>query len=334
MVWLALALSATVFDLSGQLEPATRAGVYVFGASVPFHSYTYADSRGRFRFKRLQAGTYTLAIHVRGEGEARRTVEIGPSTANPRHRVELTLPLKELKFVSMAWRRNTVQVKQLAVTDHARREFASGLHDLEKHRTDSAISHLNRAVELSPEFALAWNTLGTLYFQTHNFARAEECFRQSLAEDPSLFEPLVNLGGVLVTIHKLDEALDINLKAVLTRSGDALANSQLGMTYFELGRYDLAEKYFVYARGIDAAHFSHPQLFLAEIHARLGKWEETAADLEDFLSHHPDWKAAEKMRRAIRDLRAGKGPELSRPPTTMAPVTPSPAPQTVSDTHK
>jgi len=76
---------------------------------------------------------------------------------------------------------------------------------------------------------MSWETIA---YQTRKFDRAEECFRQALDLNPAAFEPLVNLGGVLVTMHKLDEAADYNLRAVLARPNDALANSQLGQTYF------------------------------------------------------------------------------------------------------
>ena len=74
-----------------------------------------------------------------------------------------------------------------------------------------------------------------------------------------MYEPLVNLGGVLINMRKFDEALELNVHAVLVRPGDALANSQLGMTYFEVGNFDTAIKYLERARKIDPAHFSHPQ---------------------------------------------------------------------------
>ena len=129
----------------------------------------------------------------------------------------------------------------------------------------------------------------------------EECFREALAQDPEVYEALVNLGGVLVTRHKLNEAWDYNLHAVLLRPNDALANSQLGMTYFELGKPDLAEKYFRKAVEIDPAHFSHPQLFLAEIHLQREDRSAAVADLESFLTHHPDWPQAAVMRGKIAE---------------------------------
>jgi len=53
----------------------------------------------------------------------------------------------------------------------------------------------------------------------------------------------------------------------------------------------------------DAAHFSHPQLTLAEIYLRRGQKREAASVLEDFLQHHPDYPQAAAVRRNIVELR-------------------------------
>ena len=103
---------------------------------------------------------------------------------------------------------------------------------------------------------------------------------------------------------KAEEALRFNLYAVLSRPNDALANAQLGMTYFAVGSLDLAEKYLVVARKLDPGHFSHPQLTLAEVYLRRKQYAQAAGELEDFLRRHPDWAGAAKMRDAIAGLRA------------------------------
>jgi tetratricopeptide (TPR) repeat protein len=200
-------------------------------------------------------------------------------------------------------RRNTGSTKQLAIPDAAMHEYEEAVKCLERHDKDAALKHFEHAVELAPQFADAWNNLGTLAYQSQQYDRAEKCFRAALAQDPRAYEPLVNLGGVLINNQKLEEALVYNQDAVLQRPNDALANSQLGLTYFETGNYDLAVKYLEIARRIDPAHFSHPQLVLAEIHLRRGETREAADALEDFLRHHPDFPTAQKMREAIGTLR-------------------------------
>jgi uncharacterized protein HemY len=57
------------------------------------------------------------------------------------------------------------------------------------------------------------------------------------------------------------------------------------------------------ARAIDPAHFSHPQLLLAEIYSRRGEKTAAADALEEFLRYHPDWPQAVRMRQNIAELR-------------------------------
>ena len=293
------------FELLGQVSPAGRASITLFGATSPFQAQTLSDEGGRFQFKRLLAGTYTLSVFLPLKGEARKTIEVGRGTADGHGRVRLDLRLKESDFEygDSVRRQHAVRAGDLTIPDSARREYEAAAKDLGKHDSASAAQHLQRAVDLAPQFMEAWNELGTIYYQTQQFPKAEECFREALRQDPQAFEPLVNLGGVLVTEHKLDEAWRYNGFAVLARPDDALANSQMGLTYFEMGSYDLAVQRLERARKLDPAHFSHPQLVLAEIHLRRGEKAAAAEALEDFLAHHPDWPQAARVREEIAELR-------------------------------
>jgi len=275
----------------------------LYGATEPFTASTLIDDQGRFSFRKLAAASYTLAIFVPGRGEARQTVEVGPSLADSRRRVQVSVALKDSDFDPTAdRRRHAVPARELAIPERALRDYGEAQRDLEKRDAAAAEKHLEHAVELAPQFAGAWNTLGTIAYQSRRFPAAEQRFREALRQDPSAYEPLVNLGGVLVTMHKFDEALEVNALAALTRPNDALAASQLGMTYFELGQFDSAIKHLERARQIDPAHFSHPQLFLAEIRLRRGEKQAAAEVLENFLGYHPDYPYAAKMREKITEL--------------------------------
>jgi Tfp pilus assembly protein PilF len=301
---LASLASAQVYELSGRITPAGRGSVTLYGATNPFTASALTDDEGRFNFRKLDAATYTLSVFLPGRGEARQTIQIGPSVADSRGRIQISIALKDSDFDPAADRRRHVTtLKQLAIPERARREYEDAQHDLEKHDVESAEKRLEHAVELAPGFAGAWNNLGTIAYQTRRFPLAEQRFREALKQDPSAYEPLVNLGGVLVTQHKLDEALEVNVHCTLIRPTDALAESQLGMTYFELGQFDHAVKHLERARTLDPTHFSHPQLFLAEIHMRRGDKRAAADVLEEFIQHHPDYPQAAKVRESIVELR-------------------------------
>jgi tetratricopeptide (TPR) repeat protein len=294
-----------LYDLAGRISPGERAAIALYGAVSPFEATTLSDSNGRFHFRKLRAGAYIVGVYQPRLGEARQSAEVGPGTADSRRRVFLVLHFKEtdFEFTDSVRRRHAVSTSQLAIPPKALHEYAEAQKDLGKHDAGSAEKHLEESVKLAPQFASAWNNLGTIAYQTARYPRAEQCFREALAQDPAAYEPLVNLGGVLLNLNKLDEALVRNQRAVLTRPNEPLANSQLGMTYFAAGDLDLAVKYLEIARHLDAAHFSHPQLTLAEIHLRRGDNAAAATDLEDFLSHHPDYPTAARIRETIEKLR-------------------------------
>ena len=296
----ALAAGASpMYEIRGHFTPEARAAAVLAAVGGPFVAEVVSDETGHFVFSKISTGTYTITIDIPGQGEAHATVEVGPGTADSEGRVALTLRFQASDFEPESARRSTISVPELAIPEKALREFAQARSDLAKPDAEAARVHLERAVELAPRFTAAWNELGTLAYKQRHLERAEECFRAALAAEPDAFEPLVNLGGVLIQLGRYDEAIDRNVHAVLARPNDALANSQLGLTYFYLGRYDVARKHLEAARRLDPSHFSQPQLFLAEIDLREGHKRAAADDLQDFLDHHPDYPQAAKVREKI-----------------------------------
>ena len=307
------------YELRGRLIPATHASVWLHGATAPFEDSTLADQDGHFRFRDVLAGTYTLGAFVPGRGEVRRTIEVGPSQADTRKRIELTVELRDGDFESRdSLRRGAmVSVKELAIPESAHREYDEAEKRLARRDVEGAVSHFERAVDLAPQFSEAWNHLGTIAYQARDFTRAESCFRKALDADPAAFQPLVNLGGVSINLRKFHEALQYNLYAALTRPNDALANSQLGMSYFYLGELDLAWKYLAAAKRIDPAHFSRPQLILAEIALRRQDRAAAAGELAEFLQYHPDSPEAGQIKEKLAQVRAQSDPAQSFAATGM-----------------
>jgi tetratricopeptide (TPR) repeat protein len=293
------------FELRGRLLPATRASVWLHGATAPFEDSTLAGEDGHFRFRSLPAGAYTLGAFVPTRGEMRRTIEIGPSQADARQRIEVTVEMRDAEFESRDSLRRTalVSAKELAIPERARREYEEAEKRLAHHDAEGAVAHLKRAVEIAPQLSEAWNHLGTIAYQARDYSRAENCFRQALDASPDSFQPLVNLGGVSLNLRRFEEALRYNLYAALSRPNDALANSQLGMNYFYLGKLDLAQKYLTAATRLDPAHFSHPQLMLAEIALRRHDREEAARQMQEFLRYHPDSPEAGGIKEKLTQLR-------------------------------
>jgi Tfp pilus assembly protein PilF len=299
------------YRLRGVLQPAAKAVITLDGYSTTFTGSVLAAPNGEFEFKDLRAGTYTLILGVPNRGEIRRTIEIGPSTADAKNCVPLSLVIDDSLFGREAARREgTVSMRELAIPEKARKAYQESQRQLARRNQQKAIESLEKAVRIAPGFSGAWNNLGTLFYKSAQYEKAEEAFRAALTASPGSFEPLVNLGGVLLTLNRPSEAYTFNLYSVLSRPEDALANSQMGMNYFALGRMELARKYLHEARRIDPGHFSRPQLLLAEICLRRGDKQGAARELEEYLRYHPDVPNRAKVEATIRKLKSEVGEML------------------------
>lgn len=262
---------------------------------------------GKFKFKKLEPGSYVIVIYVPRIGEFRQTYSVGPSTADSKGRVKLLIPVMPSRATRLYQPKDrfTVDIKKLNIPEKARKEFEEARKKLSKGEKEEGLKHLRRAVEISPGFSAAWNNLGTVAYGDKDYEKAEEHFRESLKHDPTAFEPLVNLGGVLLNLKRYEDALKFNMEAVLMRPKDALANSQLGMNYHFLNDLDRAVQYLSEARRLDPGHYSNPQLALSEIFLKRRQPRAAAAELENFLKHHPDSPERAQIRSAIDKLRGG-----------------------------
>lgn len=303
--WLA-AGGEPLYELRGRVLPEARATLALQGVNHPYAKSALSDSKGRFRFRNLKPGSYSLLAGIPGRGESRLTVQVGKGVASSDGRVEVAIEVKNSGATARAAleRRAQVSAGELSVPESAWRAYAAALRELEDADAAGAVAQLERAVRAAPQFAAAWNLLGTLAYQTRRYADAEKYFRRALAAEPTAFEPLLNLGGVLLTLGRPREALELNREAAERRPDDALAQSQLGVSWFALGRLDEALAHLQEAKRLDPGHFSKPQLVLAEIHLRRKDAAAALAEVEDFLKRHPDAPEAAKLRALADKLKA------------------------------
>src|SRR6478672_6361190 len=133
-------LAADSYDLTARVVPPDRASVSIYRVASPFTASTLTEEDGRFSFKKLEPGAYTVAVFIPARGEARQTIEVGPGTADDRHRVAIKLDLKDSDFVfrDVMRRRHAVGVKQLAIPEKATREYEDAQKDLAKHDVEAA----------------------------------------------------------------------------------------------------------------------------------------------------------------------------------------------------
>ena len=311
--WLILLLGAAAsakegaFKLRGQILPPLRTLVFLTSHDGSFADRAISNYKGRFKFKKLKPGTYAITLFHPYWGETRRTIEVTGSFADEQGRIDVSVPFRrsEQGRKRMLRRRTLVSAKQLSISSKAWRELRKARRKLSKDDAEAAAAHLEKAVEISPQFMIAWNFLGTIAYREGQLGKAEEYFRKALGEGPEAYAPTVNLGGALLALGRYSEALPYNRTAAEMRPDDALANAQVGVNYFFLRKYQEAERPLLKAKSLDPSHFTNPQLVLAQAYEIQGRSEEAIAELREFLARHPDSAITGKVRLAIEELESG-----------------------------
>jgi|SRR5579863_551328 len=203
-----LTLRCFAYELTGRIEPPSVVPIYLHGATAPFESSTENGADGRFRFHKISAGAYTLAISTAVSRQLLQTIEVGPRTVDAKGRLQIVLRIDETRLESEGARTTsaTVSAAVLSIPDRAVREYNEAQRCLSRRESDRAAAHLSRAVQMAPQLSAAWNQLGVMAYQARRFSDAEANFRRALDADPEAFEPLVNLGGVLLNLNRPERA--------------------------------------------------------------------------------------------------------------------------------
>ena len=272
---------------------------FLRGVTSPFTTNTLIGPSGKFSFKKLSAAPYRLTIAVPNWGQMEQSIDIGPSFADSKNRIEM-----EFRFQPDYQTETTdvVSLSQLTIPRKAKNEYRDAIKELEKKETARAVRHLERAVSIAPHYSDAWNRLGTISFVSREYEKAEKYFRKALEHAPDSFSPVVNMGAALYALGRIEESLVYNKKAVSLDPRDPLANSQLGLSYLALKMYPEAEDHLLKCKSLDPAHFSHPQVTLAELYRQLGDSQGMLRELKEFIFYHPDDGKVPALRQIMKNL--------------------------------
>jgi tetratricopeptide (TPR) repeat protein len=253
------------------------------------------DSDGRFVLKNIPEGLYKLIVIAKDRDE-QRTIEVRAAFADSRGRVAVKVELQDTaERDRLKVGVGALGVSQKAIEELQRAHEARG--DIEKARR-----HLQKAIEISPNFDEALNNLGTIYYHDAQFAKAADLFQRALHANPNSFPAQVNLGGALISSGDYGRSLTENLKAVDMRPADSLAQSQLGQSYFYLKHYDDALVHLEIAKRIDPMSFTLPGFFVAEIYQARGENQKAMDEYRGFLRVHRGHPYKAMIERRIQRL--------------------------------
>jgi tetratricopeptide (TPR) repeat protein len=203
---------------------------------------------------------------------------------------------------------NTVSVAQYRIPEKARNEFQKAQEASTKLNFDDARKHVERALELCPNYADAL-TLRAVLNLASNTPAAVADLQKAIQCDGNYALAYTVLGSALNMQEKFDEAMQT------LQRGQSLAPDSW-QTYFEMARSYVGKQDYASAlRQLDRAQSlvpaEYPTLLLVRAQANMGlkQYQTAMQELQTFLQKDPNGPnsmAAEKMLRQTRELMARK----------------------------
>jgi tetratricopeptide (TPR) repeat protein len=120
---------------------------------------------------------------------------------------------------------------------------------------EEAIPYYTKALEIDPENAAGWNSLGLASYLVKDYAKGLMCFETALQINPDFAEAWGNKGNLLVKLERYPEAFDCYDAAIQKNPMHPVAIwGDKGRAYYAAGKYEEAITCFDQALALHQDH--------------------------------------------------------------------------------
>jgi len=283
-------LSVTVRDSGG--EPITAAGTVKL-----YRDTVLADegglSHGRAFFASLLFGNYTLVVDATGYKSAQRDVNVSVAM---RYEVDINLQREGTSSDPAA-----APAKPL-LTPKAKEALEKSLKALSENKLSEAEKHVAEALKLAPNHPDVLYVQGVLLLDQRNWAQAQSVLERASQMDPTNGHAFSALGMALADQGKYDQAIAPLQKSLQLDAGTWETYWVLGRVYYHRQQYDQALKTSQLALTESNGKAPQIELLVAQALTAVGKYDDAAQTLRDFLKHYGDRPEAPTARRWLDGL--------------------------------
>jgi tetratricopeptide (TPR) repeat protein len=260
------------------------------------------DRSGRFVFTGLAGQEYDLTVAVPGYLPAKEHVDL--QTAITAFVQIQLIPDKQSRAPDS---KPAVVTVDPNIADSARKEFEKARSTLEKpERIKETISHLQKAVSISPNFADAELLLGTVYMDAGQWEKAEASLREALKTRRDFAGALLALGEVYLHAEKYKEAEDTLNQALHLDDNSFRGHLALGRTYYAIG--DLPKAGPEVDRAIQLnPDFAEANLLAGNIRFKSRQADKALPFFEEYLRLQPRGRYSTETRELVLKIRKALG---------------------------
>ena len=283
-------ISLTVRDSSGEaINAPGTAKLYRDG--MPADQSGLARGRAFFIFRTM--GTYTVVVDATGYKSAQKDINV---VLAMKYQVDVNLERE-----AYANETSGVPGKPL-LAPKAKEALDKGLQALGVNKLAEAEKYVGEAVKLAPGHPDVLFVQGVLYLSQRNWAQAQTVLEKAAQMDPNNARIFSALGMALTDQGKYEEAIPPLEKSLLSDPGNWETHWALGKAYYYRQQYAQALKTSQLALTGSNGKAPQIELLVAQSLTAMGRYDDAAQTLRDFLKRYGDRPEATTARRWLDGL--------------------------------
>jgi|HubBroStandDraft_1064217.scaffolds.fasta_scaffold39556_2 thioredoxin-like negative regulator of GroEL len=287
-------ITVTVHDSSG--EPISTAAMVKLYRDGSIPSGQGETSRGEAIFVVNSLGEFTVIVKAAGYADAQKEVSI---IVAGREQVDVYL-----RRTSGAGNIEGVPGRPL-LAPKAKEALDKGLQALSADKMREAEKYVGEAMHLAPAHPDVLYVQGVLYLRQRKWAPAQATLNKATQIDPSHARAFAALGMAFCDQEKYDAAIEPLEKSLqLDSTGTWETRWTLAKAYYQQEKYDAALKMSQDALAESSGKAPEIGLLVAQSLTAVGRYEEAARVLREFLKDHADRREAPTARRWLEGLTA------------------------------
>jgi len=253
-------------------------------------------SKGQAFFLLTETGDYTVVVDAAGYKTARQDVEV--DLAN-RFEVDVYMRRDTDPGVTV------IAPGGPLLAPKAKESLDKALQDLGSGKIDQAQKHLSQAMKLAPNHPDVLYVQGVVHLRLHNWTEAESVLEKATQLDPKHARAYSALGMAFCNEGKYDAAVEPLEKSVQLNPAIGWETQwTLGRVYYRREKFDEALKISQQALTESKGKEPEIELLVAQALTAVGRYEDSAQTLRDFIKNHGDHPKAATARRWLDRLAA------------------------------
>jgi len=289
-------INVTVHDPSGEVL-AVPAVVKVYrDGSIP--SGEAETSRGTATFVVNSVGEFTIAVKVAGYSEVHKDLSV---IASGRAEVDVYLRSNSPPADASLGSRPLLAPK-------AKEALDKGLQALSEEKLAEAQKYLGRALQLAPAHPDVLYLQGLVFLKQRDWTQAQAALEKATQMDPTHDAALAALGMALCdqgnyagAIAPLEKSLQLEKPQTVAAAGWQ-TRWTLAKAYYRQARYDEALRTSQEALVLSRGKAPEIALLVAQALTAVGRYDDAAQTLRDFLRDHGQQPEAATAQRWLNNL--------------------------------